>query len=371
MGDIALSNRVVMAPLTRNRSPGAGRVPAALAIEYYRQRASAGLLITEATHISPAAQGYADTPGLYSDEQVAAWQRITQAVHAEGGRIVVQLWHVGRISHVSLLPPGQVPVSSTARSSGSRTQVAGPDGSIVLADCSTPRALHADEMPALVDSYRASARRAIDAGFDGVEVHAANGYLLEQFLRNSINDRHDGYGGSIEHRTRLLREVMHAVVAEIGAGRTGVRFSPASAGTASPADSDPQAVYTAAAAQLAPLKLAFMHVVEGLTGGTRDTAPFDYQAMRTAFGGAWMVNNGYTRSMALDAVASGRANLVAFGRPFISNPDLVRRLRDDLPLAESHRATYYGGGAEGYTDYPASTATTATGAAAASAAQPV
>ena len=353
MGDIALSNRVAMAPLTRNRSPGAGRVPGPLTVAYYRQRASAGLLITEATHISPTAQGYVDTPGLYSDEQVAAWQRVTQAVHAEGGRIVVQLWHVGRISHLSLLPPGEVPVSSTARSSGSRTQVAGPDGSIVLADCSTPRALRIDEMPAVVDSYRASARRAIDAGFDGVEVHSANGYLLEQFMRDSVNDRHDAYGGPIDNRTRLLREVMHAVVAEIGGGRTGVRFSPASAGTASPADSEPQAVYTAAAAQLAPLKLAYMHVVEGVTGGTRDTAPFDYAAMRTAFGGPWMVNNGYTRAMALDALASGRADLVAFGRPFISNPDLVHRLRTDAAWAESHRTTYYGGAAEGYTDYPA------------------
>ena len=353
IGDIALSNRVALAPLTRNRSPGPGRVPGPLTAEYYRQRASAGLLITEATHISPTAQGYADTPGLYSDEQVAAWQRVTQAVHAEGGRIVVQLWHVGRISHVSVLPPGEVPVSSTARASGSRTQAAGPDGSIVMADCSTPRALRTDEMPYIVDSYRSAARRAIEAGFDGVEVHAANGYLLEQFLRDSVNDRHDAYGGPIENRTRLLREVMHAVAGEIGGGRTGVRFSPASAGTASAADSDPQAVYTAAAAQLAPLKLAYMHVVEGVTGGTRDTAPFDYAAMRAAFGGPWMVNNGYTRAMALDAVASGRADLVAFGRPFISNPDLVRRLREDLPWAESHRATYYGGGAEGYTDYPA------------------
>ena len=353
LGDIALANRVVMAPLTRNRSPGPGRVPGPLTTDYYRQRASAGLLITEATHISPTAQGYVDTPGLYSDEQVAAWQRVTQAVHVAGGRIVVQLWHVGRISHVSLLPPGEVPVSSTARASGSRTQVAGPSGSIVLADCSRPRALRLDEMPALVDSYRASARRAIDAGFDGVEVHSANGYLLEQFMRDSVNDRLDTYGGPIENRTRLLREVMHAVVAEIGGGRTGVRFSPASAGTASPADSDLQAVYTAAAAQMAPLGLAYMHVVEGVTGGTRDTAPFDYAAMRTAFGGPWMVNNGYTRAMALDAVASARADLVAFGRPFISNPDFVHRLRTDAPWAESHRATYYGGGAEGYTDYPA------------------
>ena len=247
MGDIALGNRIVMAPLTRNRSPGPGRVPGPLTALYYRQRASAGLLITEATHISPTAQGYVDTPGLYRDEQVAAWQHVTQTVHAEGGRIVVQLWHVGRISHVSLLPPGELPVSSTARASGSRTQVAGPEGSIVLAECSTPRALHAQEMPALVDSYRHAARRAIQAGFDGVEVHAANGYLLEQFLRDSVNDRQDAYGGSIENRTRFRREVMHAVVAEIGAGRTGVRFSPASAGTASPADSHPQAVYTAGA----------------------------------------------------------------------------------------------------------------------------
>ena len=346
IGNIDLANRIVMAPLTRNRA-APGQVPSLLAVEYYRQRASAGLIITEATQISPEGQGYLDTPGIYNAEQVAAWRRVTDAVHAEGGRIAVQLWHVGRISHVSLQPSGQPPVSSTARRAETKTFT--KDGFVAV---STPRALRTDEIPALVASYRDAARRAMAAGFDGVEVHGANGYLIEQFLRDSINDRTDQYGGSIENRARLLLEVMQAVAGEMGGGRTGLRLSPVTPANDAGLDSDPQALFEHAVAQLAPLELGFVEVVEGATAGARDFAPFDYAALRRKFKGAWIVNNGYQRQMGLEAVASGAADLVAFGRLFISNPDLVRRLRENAPLNALDASTLYGGGAKGYTDYP-------------------
>jgi N-ethylmaleimide reductase len=358
IGDIALANRVVMAPLTRNRAPG--QLPNDLMRLYYTQRASAGLIVTEATQVSAQGQGYLDTPGIYSPEQVAGWRKITDAVHAAGGKMVVQLWHVGRISHTSLQPGGAAPVSSTARPAIGKTFTA--DGFV---DCSTPRALRTDEMPGLIASYRQAARNAMAAGFDGVEVHGANGYLLEQFLRDSINDRTDAYGGSIENRARLLIEVMTAVVAEIGGGRTGLRLSPITPVNDAAQDSDAQALYGHVVQQLAPLKLAFLHLIEGQTGGARDLSDkgvtaFDYAALRAVYGGAWMVNNGYSRAMALDAVASGTADLVAFGKPFISNPDLVRRLREDAPLTKWVQATLYGGGAAGYTDYPTLDASLAT-----------
>lgn len=352
IGDIPTTNRVVMAPLTRNRA-GAGLVPTDLAVEYYRQRASAGLIVTEAAQVMAEGQGYLDTPGIHTPAQVTAWRKVTDAVHAEGGRIVIQLWHVGRVSHVSLLPGGQAPVSSTARNAGGK--VFTKEGFV---DTSSPRALRADELPGIVEAYRHAARCALDAGFDGVEVHAANGYLIDQFLRDSINDRTDDYGGSIENRTRFLVEVMNAVVGEIGAGRTGVRLSPVTPVNGAGQDSNPQAVFNRAVERLAPLKLAFLHVVEGQTGGPRDVAPFDYEALRTRYkaghdAGAWMVNNGYNRQMAMDVVSTGAADLVAFGRPFIGNPDLVHRLKEDKPLASLNPKLLYGGGAEGYTDYPA------------------
>ena len=350
-GDIAAANRIFMAPLTRDRA-GPGQVPTPMMATYYEQRATAGLIVTEATQISAEGQGYLDTPGIHSPEQVAGWKRVTGAVHAKGGKVVVQLWHVGRISHVSLQPNGQPPVSSTAVAAKGKTFTAKG-----FEDVSTPRALRTDELPRVVAEYRQAARNAITAGFDGVEIHAANGYLLEQFLRDSINDRTDAYGGSIENRARLLVEVMNAVVAEIGAGRTGIRLSPVTPANDAQQDSDAQALYGHVVEQLAPLKLAFIHVVEGATGGPRDVAPFDYAALRRRFKqghaqGAWVVNNGYTRAMALDAVASGASDAVAFGKLFISNPDLVQRLRDDAPLSALNQRTLYGGGAEGYIDYP-------------------
>jgi N-ethylmaleimide reductase len=350
VGDIELANRIVMAPLTRNRA-SPGQVPNDLMLQYYVQRADpasgAGLIVTEATQISPEGQGYLDTPGIHSPEQVAAWRRITEAVHARGGRIVVQLWHVGRISHVSLQRGGQAPVSSTARAANAKTFIAGG-----FAPVSAPRALLTHEIPGVVAQYRHAALMAMEAGFDGVEVHGANGYLIEQFLRDSINDRSDGYGGTPDNRTRFLREVMQAVTRAIGGGRTGLRLSPVTPSNDAAQDSHAQSLYELALSQLAPLGLAYVHVVEGATGGARDIAPFDYAALRRRFAGAWMVNNGYDRQMALDAVATGRADLVAFGKPFIANPDLGRRLREDAPLNKPDNATFYGGGAAGYTDYP-------------------
>ncbi len=351
IGAIAAANRIVMAPLTRDRA-GPRQVPTDLMASYYRQRASAGLIVSEATQISAEGQGYLDTPGIYSPEQVAAWRRVTDAVHDAGGRMVVQLWHVGRISHVSLLPGGQPPVSSTARRANGKTFTS--EGFVAV---SQPRALRLDEMPRIVADFAHAARCAVQAGFDGVEVHGANGYLLEQFMRDSINDRTDAYGGPIEHRVRLLLEVMRAVIAEVGADRTGLRLSPVTPANDAGPDSDPQALYGHAVAQVAAMRLAYVHVIEGATGGARDIAPFDFDALRERFkelhpGGAWMVNNGYDRAMAERAVASGHADLVAFGRPFIGNPDLVERLRTGAPLAALNQKTLYGGGAEGYTDYP-------------------
>jgi N-ethylmaleimide reductase len=351
IGDIPLANRIVMAPLTRNRA-GPDQVPNALMATYYAQRADpatgAGLIVSEATQVCAGGQGYLDTPGLHTAAQVAGWRRVTDAVHERGGRIVVQLWHVGRISHLSLLPPGEVPVSSTARPARGKTFTA--EGFV---PCSPPRALATAEIPGIVGHYRRAAALALEAGFDGVEVHGANTYLIDQFLRDTINDRTDAYGGPIENRVRFLLEVMTAVAGEIGGARTGLRLSPVTPGSDAGADSDPQALFNHAVEALAPLKLAFLHVIEGQTGGPRDVAPFDYDALRRRFAGAWMVNNGYTRAMALDVVAGGRADLVAFGKAFIANPDYGRRLREDLPLNPLDNARLYGGGAAGYTDYPA------------------
>lgn len=350
LGHIQLSNRLVMAPLTRNRAI-AGNLSGPVTVEYYRQRATAGLIISEASQISPMAQGYLDTPGIHSREQIEAWRQVTDAVHAEGGRIVIQLWHVGRISHVSLLPGGAAPVSSTAQSSKAMTYT--KEGFVPV---SQPRVLRDDELPGIVDDYATAAKNAMAAGFDGVEVHSANTYLLEQFLRDSINDRSGPYGGSIPNRARFPLEVIRAVAAEVGAGRTGVRLSPMTTfGNTAPLDSNPQALYNHIVEQLAPLGLAYLHVIEGETGGLRvpPQAPaFDYVDLRKRFPGPWMINNGYTRADAIDAVACGKADAVAIGRPFICNPDLVRRWQEDAPLNQLRDDKLYGGGAEGYIDYP-------------------
>jgi N-ethylmaleimide reductase len=346
LGAIDVGNRIAMAPLTRNRAID-GRVPNPLAIQYYEQRASAGLIIAEATQISPLGQGYLDTPGIYSQAQIDAWRKVTDAVHARGGRIVLQLWHVGRISHTSLLPEGEVPVAPSALRANGKTFTAKG-----FEDVSEPRALRLDEIPALVQDFRQAARNAITAGFDGVEVHAANGYLIDQFLRDGSNLRTDEYGGSIENRTRLLDEVVRAIASEIGADRTGVRLSPVTPANDA-RDSQPQALFERAVERLDAIGgLAFVHVIEGATGGPRDNIPFDYAVLRAKFRGPWIANNGYDKDSAEQAIATGYADMIAFGRAFIANPDLVERLRLGVTLSELDPDTLYGGGAKGYTDYP-------------------
>ena len=346
-GALKLANRIVMAPLTRNRA-GPGLVPGPFAVEYYAQRASAGLIIAEATQVSAQAQGYANTPGCYTDAQVRGWKKVTDAVHAKRGTIVVQLWHTGRVSHTSFQKDGAAPVGPSAIRANTKTFTA--DQGFV--DVSMPRALEPGEIPGIIEDFSHACTRAIEAGFDGVELHGAHGYLLDAFLRDGTNHRIDCYGGSIENRTRLLFEVTQACAAAIGADRLGVRISPVSTAGDSH-DSDPQALFNHVVEALNPVRLAYMHVVEGETGGARDSIAFDYAALRERFDGVWMVNNGYDRQMAIDAVASGRADLVSFGRPFIANPDLVERLSKDAPLNKlMGQETLYGGGAHGYTDYP-------------------
>ena len=327
VGNLRLHNRIVMAPLTRNRAPDG--IPTPLMAQYYSQRANAGLLISEGTAVSAQGQGYSDVPGLYGSEQLDGWKQVTRAVHEHKGRIVVQLWHVGRVSHVDLQPRGQKPVAPSPITAKTRTYIV-KNGVGAFAPTSEPRALDADEIPGIVHDFRHAARHAVTtAGFDGVEVHAANGYLLDQFLKTGANQRRDDYGGPIENRARLLLEVMRAVAGEVGGGRTGVRISPVT-----PAndidDENPQALFEYVVRQLAPLELAYIHVIEGATGGPREIPdrPFDYVALRTAYRdaggkGAWMVNNGYDKAMAEEALAQG-ADLVAFGKAFIANPDLVR-----------------------------------------------
>jgi N-ethylmaleimide reductase len=368
VGAWQLPNRVVMAPLTRNRATG--QVPTPLMVEYYVQRShpqtGAGLVITEGTPVCPEGHGYTDTPGLHTPEQIRAWKNVTDAVHAQGGHIVTQLWHVGRISHVDLQPGGQAPVAPSAVRANAKTYLirqenGQPMGGFV--EVSEPRALRLDELPGVVCTFRQAARHAMEAGFDGIEIHAANGYLLDQFLRQGSNRRSDAYGGSIENRARLLQEVMQAVCEEIGGDRVGIRLSPVTSANDAQ-DSDPQPLFEQVVRGLAPLGLAYVHVIEGQTGGPRDfqqgPQPFDYAALQQAYRqaggqGAWMVNNGYDAALAHTALHQG-ADLVAFGKGFIANPDLTRRLREGGPFNTADRNTFYGGGtqsAKGYTDYPA------------------
>ena len=354
VGDLRLSNRIVMAPLTRNRAPDA--IPTPLMATYYAQRASAGLIITEATAISQQGQGYSDVPGLYGTEQLDGWKRITEAVHDEGGKIVVQLWHVGRVSHRELQPEGAKPVAPSAITAKTQTVLI-KNGVPVFVATSEPRALDAGELPGIVHTYQAAARNAVETcGFDGVEIHAANGYLLDQFLKSGSNQRHDDYGGAIRNRARLLLEVVRAVTGAIGGGRTGIRLSPVTPSNDAD-DANPQPLFEHVVKQLAKLGLAYIHIVEGATGGARELPerPFDYAALKAAYRaeggkGAWMVNNGYDQTMAEHAVKDG-ADLVAFGKPYIANPDLVARLRRHAPLNQADPTTFYGGGAKGYTDY--------------------
>jgi N-ethylmaleimide reductase len=347
VGPYTLRNRIVMAPLTRSRA-AKGNVPHALNALYYAQRASAGLVITEATQVVPEGQGYISTPGVHDDAQVAGWRQVTEAVHAAGGLIFLQLWHVGRISHTDFQPNGVAPVAPSAIPAEGKTYT--QNGFV---DLSTPRALDLAEIPGLVAGYRFGAERAIAAGFDGVEIHAANGYLIDQFLRDRTNRRNDAYGGSIEHRLRFLREIVDAVSAEVGAGRTAVRISPENTFN-DIADCDPQTLFGAVAKMLSGRGLAYLHVLEGDMAAKPGSPPsaFEYGAIKDAFGGVYMANNGYDQAKAEASIAAGKADLVAFGKLFISNPDLVTRFLLATPLNEADQSTFYGGDAHGYTDYP-------------------
>jgi N-ethylmaleimide reductase len=346
-GSIELANRIVMAPLTRNRARAEDDAPQDLHVEYYSQRASAGLIVTEGSQITPEGKGYAWTPGIHSSEQIAGWRAVTDAVHARGGKIVIQLWHVGRVSHTSLQPGGQAPVAPSAIAAQSRTF----DGTGFVAT-SDPRALALEEIPRVIEDFRQATRNARDAGFDGVEIHGANGYLIDQFLKDGANRRTDAYGGSVENRVRFLDEVVAAVSETWEPGRVGVRLSPFSNANGA-SDGDPMATFSAAIDRLNAYGLSYLHLVEGQTGGPREWPEgASIDGLRARFSGVYMANNGYDRQMAIDAVEEGRADLVAFGKPFIANPDLVARLEGDAPLNTPDPETFYGGGVKGYTDYP-------------------
>jgi N-ethylmaleimide reductase len=348
LGPLTLANRIVMAPLTRSRADTDG-VPSPLAADYYAQRASAGLLIAEATNISPQGRGYAWTPGIYSEAQAEAWRRVTACVHGHCGRIFDQLWHVGRVSHPDLQPGHALPVAPSAIAARGQTYT--EDG---FRDFVVPRALETDEIPGIVEQYRHAARYAKDAGFDGVEIHAANGYLLDQFIRDSTNRRTDRYGGGREKRVRIVLEIAEAVTAVWGGARVGIRLSPVSTNIGEiPLDSDVMGTYGYLIEQLNAFSLGYLHCVEGETAGPRNIpAGVSFPELRGRFDGLYMANNGYDLELATHALEDGVADLIAFGRPFLANPDLVARLRCGWPLAEAPKETWYGGGAKGYADWP-------------------
>ena len=344
LGDLTLPNRIIMAPLTRNRAVMPGNTLQAMNVAYYAQRSSAGMIICEAAQVSPEGIGYPATPGIHSKEQVQGWRAVNDAVHAKGGRIFVQLWYCGRISHPDLLPDNQQPVSASPIK---------PEGDAVtfegMKPFVEPRALRTDEIPGIVDQYRQAAKRAVEAGFDGVEVHSANGYLLDQFLRDGTNQRDDSYGGSLENRTRLLLEVLSAVLEIWEPSRVGVRISPENSFN-DIHDSDPQATFNFVAQALSGKGLGYLHAVEGdMVSGERS---LEYRQIRDHFDGCYMANCGYDKARAQAAIASGNADMVSFGQLFLANPDLVQRFKTDADLNTPDQDTFYGGDEKGYTDYP-------------------
>jgi N-ethylmaleimide reductase len=347
LGPLNLPNRIAMAPMTRNRA-AEGNTPRPLMVEYYVQRASAGLLISEGSQITPAAVGYPATPGIHSEEQVAGWRQVTDAVHQRGGHIFLQLWHTGRISHSSLLPGGMRPVAPSAVTpQGEVMTYSGPQ------PFETPRALDIEEIPSIIGDYRQAAVNARQAGFDGVEIHAANGYLLDQFLRDGTNRRSDAYGGAIENRARLLMEVTDAVVSVWGNGRVGVRLSPLNPFN-DMRDANPQATFTKVVGMLNHYPLAYLHITEMGGEAPGEAGPsFDLRTLKQHWKGCYMTNGGYDKARANAALAAGEAEMISFGVPYIANPDLVERLAQDAPLNEADAETFYGGDAKGYTDYPA------------------
>ncbi|WP_417543305.1 alkene reductase [Marinobacter sp.] len=351
MGGLTLPNRVLMSPLTRSRSSQPGDIPNDMNAHYYQQRASAGLILSEATQISPQGKGYAFTPGIHSQEQINGWKKVTGAVHSAGGRIHMQLWHVGRISHPELQPDGQLPVAPSAiKPEGAKTFISADSG---MVDVPEPRALETHEMAGIVEQYRQGALNAQKAGFDGVEVHAANGYLLDQFLKSGSNHRTDQYGGSLENRLRLPLMVVQAVIDVWGEDKVGVRISPTGSFNAM-YDNNPIETFGTFAKHLNDLGIAYLEVVEdSFQGNHANGRPEEViEAIQNVFKGTYIANGAYTAEEARTRISEGRCDLVSFGRPFIANPDLPERFRENAPLNEWDDSTFYGGGEHGYTDYP-------------------
>lgn len=357
LGSHTLAHRVAMAPLTRSRAGQPGNLPTAMNVEYYRQRAGAALIVTEATQISQQGQGYAWTPGIHTEEQVEAWRAVSEAVHNEGGTIFLQLWHVGRVSHPVFQPNGALPVAPSALPVPGKTFIIDENGNGVWGDVPVPQALTDNGIRDIVDDYRKAALNAIAAGMDGVEIHAGNGYLLDQFINSNSNKRTDAYGGTIENRARLLLEVVDAISAEIGSSRVSVRLTPMGRFMGM-GDDTPEATFSFIVRQLNSRKLAYLHLVEPAMVGTVKDENFDprwdaiIQLLRAEYSGVLMLAGGYDSESAERALASGRADIIAFGRPFIANPDLPVRLKENLALNTPDASSFFGGGANGYIDYP-------------------
>ncbi|MEG3135716.1 alkene reductase [Rouxiella sp. T17] len=352
VGHKTLPNRVFMAPLTRLRSIEPGDIPTPLMGEYYAQRHSSGLLITEATQISFQAKGYAGAPGLHTPEQIAAWKKIVAGVHAKGGNIAVQLWHVGRISHTSLQPDNQAPVAPSAIAAGTRTSLRDANGNPVREECSTPRALETAEIAGIVNDFRVAAAHSRDADFDYIELHAAHGYLLHQFLSPASNQREDNYGGSVENRSRLTLEVVDAAVAEIGADRVGIRISPMGPFNGLDNGDDQEAAAVYLLDELNKRNLAYLHISEPDWAGGKSYTEAFRKLIREHYKGVIVGAGAYTAEKGEELIDKGYIDAVAFGRSYIANPDLVERLKSHAPLNEPQPETFYGGGAQGYTDYP-------------------
>ena len=346
-GALRLANRIVMTAMTRARA-GAGDVPTPLMAEYYRQRASAGLIISEGIAVSPMARGYYRTPGLYTDAQLQGWRMVTDAVHAAGGLIQAQLWHVGRISHPDTLPPGRHPLAPSAITAETSSVYAGEG----FLPCAPPVAMTQADIVTTIDEFVHAARGAMASGFDGVQIHGGNGYLIDQFLKAGANHRTDAYGGAIMNRIRFVLELTGAVAAAVGSGRLSLRIAPTTM-VNDVSDPDPQTLFVRLCEELGRFDLAFLDVVEGQTVGPREDGGFDPDLLRRAYRGLYLGNNGYTPDLAIAARAAGKVDLVGFGRAFITNPDLVERMRVGRPIApEPERDAYYGGDAAGYTDFP-------------------
>lgn len=359
IGTHTLKHRIAMAPLTRSRAGQPGNVPTQLNVEYYRQRASAALIITEASQISQQGQGYAWTPGIYTPEQVAGWKAVSEAVHTEGGTIFLQLWHVGRISHPSFQPNGGLPVGPSALPvEGGKTFIIDEEGNGVWGEVPVSQALTIEGIQSIIQDYRAAARNAVLAGMDGVEIHSGNGYLLDQFIDSNSNKRDDIYGGSIENRARLLLEVTQAVIEEVGAHRVAVRLTPMGRFMGM-GDATPEATFGYVVTQLNTMNLAYLHLVEPVIVGIARDENFDprwdaiIKQLRGSYSGVLMLAGGYDQKTAEAALESGRGDIIAFGRNFLANPDLPARFKANQQLNPADGATFFGGDATGYTDYPA------------------